>query len=69
MPKIPDLVVLLPGISGSVLAKDGREVWGTTSGAITRAVLTRGDSIRELLMQGDDASLDDLVTSVKLVEI
>ena len=70
MPKIPDLVVLLPGISGSVLAKDGREIWGTTSGAIARAVLTRGDSIRELLMQGDDASLDDLddgVTAPKLV--
>ena len=31
---IPDAVVLLPGITGSVLAKDGKEVWAPTPGAI-----------------------------------
>jgi pimeloyl-ACP methyl ester carboxylesterase len=70
MPTILDLVILLPGISGSVLAKHGRDLWGTTSGAITRAVLTRGESIRELLMEADDADQDDLrdgVTAPKLV--
>jgi hypothetical protein len=70
MRKIPDLVVLLPGISGSVLAKNGRDLWGTTSGAIARAVLTRGESIRELLLDADDPSSDDLgdgVTAPALV--
>ncbi len=34
----PDVVIVLPGISGSVLAKDGNEIWGTAGGAIWRAI-------------------------------
>src|SRR4051794_36481208 len=60
MSNFPDLVVLLPGISGSVLAKDGRELWGTTFGAIGRAILTGGGSIHELTMGADDPNIDDL---------
>ena len=44
----PDVVVVLPGISGSVLTKDGKEVWGTFSGAIWHAVSSGGDSIKAL---------------------
>ena len=32
------LVVVLPGISGSVLSKDGKEVWGASTVAIWQAV-------------------------------
>lgn len=67
----PDLVVVLPGISGSVLAKDGREVWGTSSGAIWRVVSSGGESIKSLeLTAPDDPTLDDLgdgVTAIRLV--
>jgi pimeloyl-ACP methyl ester carboxylesterase len=38
----PDVVVLIPGISGSALAKDGREIWGTSAGAVWRALTSCG---------------------------
>jgi hypothetical protein len=43
-----DLVIVLPGISGSVLAKDGKEVWGASTAAIWKVVTSGGDSIRSL---------------------
>ena len=56
-----DLVIVLPGISGSVLSKDGKEVWGASTAAIWKAVTSGGGSIRSLAIQGmDDPSLDDL---------
>ena len=34
----PDLVILLPGITGSVLAnKKGEDVWGASAGVVWRA--------------------------------
>jgi pimeloyl-ACP methyl ester carboxylesterase len=58
---MPDLVVLIPGIGGSVLSKDGRDVWSFAPGVAIRGVLSLGRSIRKLqLDQGDDPGLDDL---------
>ncbi len=57
----PDVVVVIPGISGSVLAKDGKEIWGTSSGAIWRAISSGGDSIKSLALSAvDDPNADDL---------
>ena len=68
----PDVVVVLPGISGSVLTKDGKEVWGTSSGAIWHAVSSGGDSIKALALTApDDPTLDDLgdgVTATRLIQ-
>ena len=55
-----DVIVLLPGISGSALAKDGREIWGTSSSALLSAVTSGGDTIRELALGDDDPETDDL---------
>jgi hypothetical protein len=66
------LVIVLPGISGSVLSKEGKEVWGASTGAIWRAITSGGDSIKEIALKGaDDPSLDDLgdgVTATRLVQ-
>jgi hypothetical protein len=44
-----DVVVLLPGITGSVLANsEGKEVWSPSPGAIWRAVASFGGSIDDL---------------------
>jgi Lecithin:cholesterol acyltransferase len=60
------LVVVLPGISGSVLSKDGKEVWGASTAAIWQAVTSGGDSIRSLAIKAvDDPSLDDLGDGVQ----
>ena len=40
-----DVVVLLPGILGSVLARDGKDVWAPSPGAIGRALWTLGRSV------------------------
>jgi pimeloyl-ACP methyl ester carboxylesterase len=68
----PDVVIVLPGISGSVLAKNGVDVWGTSSQAIWQAISSGGGSIKALALTApDDWRLDDLgdgVTAPRLVE-
>jgi hypothetical protein len=48
---IKDVVGLIPGISGSVLERDGKDVWASSPGAALRAVLSLGSSIRGLSWQ------------------
>jgi pimeloyl-ACP methyl ester carboxylesterase len=55
-----DLVVLIPGIGGSVLARNGKTLWAPEAGAALRAVLTLGKTIRHLKLSGDDPVVDDL---------
>jgi pimeloyl-ACP methyl ester carboxylesterase len=61
-----DVVVLLPGITGSVLQKDGRDVWAFSPGAALRALVSFGRSITELELQ-DDSDLDDGVTAPRVM--
>jgi pimeloyl-ACP methyl ester carboxylesterase len=68
---MPDVVVLLPGIGGSVLARDGKEVWSFSGGAMARGIFGRGKSIKQLQLQGDDPdapSLGDGVTATRLLD-
>jgi pimeloyl-ACP methyl ester carboxylesterase len=57
---VGDVVVLLPGITGSVLAKDGKDVWALSGGAILRGLRTIGRSLRDVQLHGDDPAVDDL---------
>ncbi|MEO8081197.1 MAG: hypothetical protein ABI641_11745 [Caldimonas sp.] len=66
MPDFRDVVILLPGITGSVLAnKAGKEVWAPSGGAIWRVITSFGGSIKELELAGDD--VDDGVTAPRLI--
>jgi len=49
-----DMVVVLPGITGSVLQKDGEDLWAISGRAAWRALRTLGDSLQELRLDGDD---------------
>jgi pimeloyl-ACP methyl ester carboxylesterase len=62
MPKthVGDVIVLLPGITGSVLQKDGKDVWALSGGAAVSALTSLGSSIKNLKIQGDDPDADDL---------
>lgn len=61
-----DLVILLPGITGSVLAdRRGREVWAPSAGAVWRAITSLGGSITGLELAADGG--DDGVTATRLV--
>lgn len=65
-----DVLVVIPGIGGSVLQRDGRDVWAFSPGAALRGVLTLGRSIKDLQLDGDDPEADDLgdgVTAPRLM--
>jgi pimeloyl-ACP methyl ester carboxylesterase len=55
-----DVVVLLPGITGSVLRRDRKDVWAFTAGAFVRALVSLGGSVRDLALTDDPADVDDL---------
>ena len=64
-----DVVVLLPGILGSVLEKDGKEVWAMSPGAAFRALISLGGSIKNLKLDGDDPAADDLGDGVSATKL
>ncbi len=48
-----DVIVLIPGILGSVLVKDGKEIWGASGSSIARNLISFGSSLIKLeLPQG-----------------
>jgi pimeloyl-ACP methyl ester carboxylesterase len=55
-----DVIVLLPGITGSVLQKDDKDVWAFSGGAIIRALLSLGGSVKDLALTDDPPDEDDL---------
>lgn len=58
---MPHVLVFLPGITGSVLKKDGKVVWGFSAGALGSALLSKGGSMKKALMlEADPPDVDDL---------
>ena len=65
-----DVIVLLPGILGSVLQKDGRDVWGLSVGAFSNALWHLGANVKDLAVPPDgfdDVDFDDGVTAPRLM--
>ncbi|WP_395819748.1 CHAT domain-containing protein [Archangium minus] len=65
-----DIVVVLPGIMGSVLERNGKEVWALSVGALARAVTSLGGSVEKLALTEDSGALDaagDGVVATKLL--
>lgn len=72
MPRVPmsDILVLLPGIMGSALRRDGKLVWGFAPGALGSALFSRGKAICDgLMLQQDDPEADDLGDGVTASEL
>lgn len=59
-----DVIVLLPGILGSVLEQDGKEVWAPSPGAIGRALWRLGRNLNELALVDDPWEQDTLADGV-----
>jgi pimeloyl-ACP methyl ester carboxylesterase len=55
-----DVIVMLPGITGSVLTKDGKDVWAPTGGAILNALFSLGKNVKSLALKEDPPDVDDL---------
>jgi pimeloyl-ACP methyl ester carboxylesterase len=64
-----DVVVCIPGITGSVLRKDGRDVWNISGGAVLSALTTFGGSIRDLKLERDPPDVDDLGDGITAPEV
>jgi pimeloyl-ACP methyl ester carboxylesterase len=68
---MPHLIILLPGIMGSALQKDGKDLWALSGQALWQHLLTLGKRIGELNIHGDDWQRNDLgdgVRAVRLIE-
>lgn len=51
--EIHDLVVVLPAILGSTLAREGKRLWAPSAGAVLRAITSFGGSVRSLTLPAD----------------
>ncbi len=74
MPKkttMPDLIFVVPGIMGSVLQKDNKDLWNMSRKKELVKSLTPefGWSFNSLMMEGDDYSLDDLGDGVRATSL
>lgn len=70
MSATPDIVVLIPGITGSVLERRGREVWGLSGRSVFEGLRTFGGSIRSLALTGpDDPEADSLGDDVVATQL
>jgi Lecithin:cholesterol acyltransferase len=72
MPRKPmkDIIVLLPGITGSVLKKDGKIVWGYSAKSIGKALFSGGGAwTRDLALPDDDPEMDDLGDGITADEL
>jgi hypothetical protein len=59
--KMPDIIVLLPGITGSVLEKDGATLWGFSAGSIASSLISGAQNLKQgLALTEDPADQDDL---------
>ena len=66
MRPMADVVVVLPGITGSVLRdSQGRDLWAPTAGAVARALVTLGRSLADLELRDEHA--DDGVTAPLMI--
>ena len=64
-----DVVVVLPGITGSVLQKDGKDVWNVTAGSVLRALLSLGQNVKDLALTEDPPDVDDLGDGVTATRV
>jgi hypothetical protein len=64
-----DVVVCIPGVIGSVLRKDGRDVWNISGGALINALTTLGQSITDLKLERDSPDQEDLGDGITAPEV
>jgi hypothetical protein len=64
---MPDLVVVIPGILGSVLEREGKEVWGLSGQAMIDNLLSLGRNIQYLPFRGVLATRNQTMASAPQV--
>jgi hypothetical protein len=64
-----DVVVVIPGILGSVLRQDGREVWGLSLAAGMHALTSLGGSLSRLALSEDSSDPEVDIDGVQAVSL
>ncbi|MDH3282415.1 MAG: alpha/beta hydrolase, partial [Gammaproteobacteria bacterium] len=64
-----DLVVLLPGITGSVLQHNGEDLWGLSGRAAWRVLVHLGKDFDKLRLEQDDLDSDDLGDGIRATRV
>lgn len=65
------LIVFLPGIMGSALQKDGKDVWALSGEGLWQYLISWGGSVQNLAIAQEDGQTDDLhdgVRATRLIE-
>jgi hypothetical protein len=63
--RMEDVVVILPGITGSVLQKDGKDIWALSGQALWQALRSMGNSLELLRLEEDDADAESLEDGIR----
>ena len=67
--KMRDMVVILPGITGSVLQKDGKDICAISGQSFWQILTSLGDSIQQLKLIYDDPEAESLGDGIKPIRI
>lgn len=60
-----DIVIILPGILGSVLQKDGKDLWAVSGRAVLQLLSNTGETIRNLKLVQDDPEAESLGDGIR----
>lgn len=64
-----DIVILIPGITGSVLQKDGKDLWALSGQAFCNFAASLGTSLKNLKLEDDDPDADDIGDGIKATRL
>lgn len=64
-----DLIVFLPGITGSILQKDGKDLWAISGEAVWQALTQFGTRIQNLALTQDDPEAADLGDGIRATAV
>lgn len=64
-----DVIILLPGIMGSALAKDGETIWDVGVGTLGRALFSLDGSVEDLALSGDASTGDGVMPTHLLANV
>jgi hypothetical protein len=64
-----DMIIILPGILGSVLQKDGKDLWNVSGQAIWQVLTNLGEVIKDLKLSQDDPEAESLGDGIRATSL
>lgn len=64
-----DMIIILPGITGSILQKDGKDIWAVSGQTIWQLLTNASEMIDDLTLKADDVHADVASDGVRPVGI